>query len=90
MQPQWKGFGSYGTVGLELALSVLVGLFGGQWLDKKFDTHGVLTLVGLGFGLAAGIRAVWRALQRANREAEEYERREREARKKFHEDTPRE
>jgi ATP synthase protein I len=83
VQQYWKGVGRYGTVGLELALSVLVGLFGGQWLDKKFGTHGILTLVGLTYGLAAGARAVWRALQSANREAAEQERRDQAARKKF-------
>jgi len=83
VQQDWKGVGRYGTVGLELALSVLVGLFGGQWLDKKFGTHGILTLVGLGYGLAAGARAVWRALKRANREAEEQARQDEQARKKF-------
>ena len=83
MQQYWKGVGRYGSVGLELALSVLVGLFGGQWLDKHFGTHGILTLVGLAYGLAAGARAVWRALKSANREAEEQELRDRQARKKF-------
>lgn len=86
MQQYWKGVGRYGTVGLELALSVLVGLFGGQWLDKKFGTHGILTLVGLAYGLAAGARAVWRALKSANREAEEQERQDQQTRKKFHDD----
>jgi F0F1-type ATP synthase assembly protein I len=85
----WKGLGSYSTVGLDLALSILVGLFGGRWLDRKLDTRGWLTMVGLGFGIAAGARAVWRALQKANREAEAEEQKEREARAKFHEDRDR-
>ena len=87
MQQYWKGIGSYGTVGLELALSVLVGLLGGRWLDDKLGTGGWLTAVGLGFGLAAGARAVWRALQQANREADEIERAERKEREKFHDDS---
>jgi F0F1-type ATP synthase assembly protein I len=86
VQQYWKDVGKYGTVGLELALSILVGLFGGQWLDKKLGTSPWLTLLGLGFGIAAGVRSVWRALKQANREAEELERRERAARKKFHDE----
>ncbi|HEY4106079.1 MAG TPA: AtpZ/AtpI family protein [Polyangiaceae bacterium] len=86
MQQDWKGVGRYGTVGLEFALSILVGLFGGQWLDKKFGTHGIFTLVGLAYGLAAGGRAVYRALKSANREADEQERQDRAARKKFNDD----
>lgn len=85
----WKGFGKYSTVGLDLALSILVGLFGGRWLDRKLGTGHWLTMVGFGFGLAAGARTVWRALQSANREAEEQERREQRARDEFHEDEDR-
>ena len=86
MQQDWKGVGRYGTVGLEFALSILVGLFAGQWLDKKLGTHGILTLVGLAYGVAAAVRVVWRALKSANREADEAERAEQAARKKFNED----
>jgi F0F1-type ATP synthase assembly protein I len=86
VQQYWKGTGRYATVGLELAASVLIGLFLGQWLDKKFGAHGILTLVGLAYGVAAATRVVWRALKSANREAEAEELREREARKKFNED----
>ncbi len=66
-----------------MALSVLVAPIGGPWLDKKSGTHGILTLVGLTYGLAAGARAVWRALKSANREALEQERQDQQARKKF-------
>jgi F0F1-type ATP synthase assembly protein I len=85
----WKGIGSYSTVGLELVLSILVGLFGGRWIDRKLATGGWLTVVGLAFGVAAGVRSVWQALQRANREAEAEEKKDREARAKFHEDEDR-
>ena len=86
MQQHWKGIGSYGTVGLEFALSVLFGLGVGHWLDEKVDAGGWLTVTGFGFGLAAGARAIYRALLRANREAEEAERQDQEARRKYHED----
>ncbi len=49
---------------------MIFGLLVGQWLDKKFMTGGWLSVVGFGFGLAAGSRAVYRALMRANREAD--------------------
>jgi ATP synthase protein I len=86
VQQHWKGIGSYGTVGLEFALSVLLGLFVGRWLDEKFGTGGWLALTGFGFGLAAGSRAIYRALRRANREAEELELEAEKARQKYHED----
>lgn len=83
VKQDWKGVGSYGTVGLELVLSVLVGLFGGQFLDHRFHTTPWLTLIGLGYGIAAGVRGLYRAAQRATREAEELDRKEREERRKY-------
>ncbi len=61
---------SYSTVGLELVVSILVGLFGGRWLDGKFGTDPILTFVGLGFGIATGFRFVYRAAMRMRRETE--------------------
>lgn len=71
---------------MEVALSVVVGLFGGQWLDKRFHTGGWLTWIGFAYGLAAAGRAIYRAVQKSNREAEELERREQEARQKYDDD----
>ena len=85
MKQDWNGIGRYGTVGLELVLSVLLGLFGGQFLDKRFHTAPWLTLIGLSYGIAAGVRGLYRAAKRATREAEELDRREREQRKQFRE-----
>lgn len=83
MHHHWKSAGSYSTVGLEFALSVIFGLFVGQWLDEKFSGGGWCTAIGFGFGLAAGGRAVYRALQQANREAEQAERQAEDERKKY-------
>ena len=87
VQQDWKSFARYGTVGLEFALSILLPMFLGRWLDRKLGTGNWLTVVLAGFGLAAGIRAVLRALRAANQEAERLERQEREDRKKFDEHT---
>ena len=89
MQQYWKGLGGPGTVGIEVVLGIAAGLFGGSWLDKKLGTAPWLTLIGLGYGLAAAGRAIYRALKHANREAEELDRKEREARKKFDDEHPR-
>lgn len=87
MQRDWKPIGEFGTLGLEIAGSVALGLFGGQWLDKRLGTHGILTWVGFAYGLAAAGRAIYRAVQKSNRAAEELERQEREARKRYDEDS---
>ncbi len=83
MYHHWKSAGSYSTVGLELAISVILGLLAGQWLDRKLSAGGWLTAIGFGFGLAAGARAVYRALQAANRQAEREAQREAEEEKKY-------
>ena len=86
VQQDWKALGNYGTLGMEIALSVALGLLGGQWLDKKLHTGGALTWVGFAYGLAAAGRAIYRAMRKSNREAEALEQREREARRKYDED----
>lgn len=86
VKQDWKGVGTYGTVGLELALSIFLGLFVGQWADAKFGTGPWLTIIGVGYGVAAGVRALYRAAKQATREAEELDRKEREERKKYQRD----
>ncbi len=63
-----------------------LGLFGGQWLDKKLHTGGVLTWSRLRLRACGRGRAIYRAVRKSNREAEEAERREREARQKYDDD----
>ncbi len=84
-----KDLGTYGTVGLEFGLSVLVGLFGGQWLDRKFHTDPWLTFIGMGFGIAAGARTLWRTARKAQQEIEDEDRRQAQARRDYHERTRR-
>ena len=85
MQRYWKGYAAYSTIGLELVLSVLFGLGVGWWLDKKLGTAWI-TWVGLGFGIAAGYRSLYRALKRANSEARRSEELASKTRKKYHEE----
>jgi ATP synthase protein I len=84
VQQNWKAFTRPASIGLEFCLSVLVGLFGGRWLDNKLGTSHWLTFIGLGFGIAAGYRAIYRATVAANRQAELDEEREKAERKRYH------
>jgi ATP synthase protein I len=72
----YRGLGGYGTVGLELVLSILFGFLAGRWVDQKLDTHGWVTLAGFGLGTVAGFRSVYRAAVRMRREAEAQDARE--------------
>ncbi len=57
----------YSSLGLSVAISIFIGLFAGIWLDGKFDTKPVLTLVGLGLGIAAGFRNLAMAAKRSRK-----------------------
>ena len=58
------------SVGLELGLSVAIGLLIGYYMDKWLGTQPWLMLLWLTFGLIAGFRGVIRAVARADRAAE--------------------
>jgi len=55
------------SVGLEMGIAVLIGLLGGQWLDRRFDTEPLFLLVGVLLGSAAAGKAVWAAVKKADR-----------------------
>jgi ATP synthase protein I len=49
-------------LGFELVVPLLVGLFGGQWLDRRFGTAPWLLLVGVAVGAAAGVLNLYRRI----------------------------
>lgn len=51
----YYALGLYGAVGVQLAASVVAGLFLGDWLDGKLGTSPWLTLIGCLTGTAGGI-----------------------------------
>ncbi|WP_437778499.1 AtpZ/AtpI family protein [Sorangium sp. So ce1097] len=61
MKQDWKAVGSYGTIGLEVVLSILLGLFIGRWLDGKLGTSPLMSALWFFFGLGAAGKAVHRA-----------------------------
>jgi len=58
------------SVGIELALSIVIGLLGGQWLDGKLGTKPWLMIVGLVLGSFAGFRSLIRTARKAQRETQ--------------------
>ncbi|MFI5308261.1 MAG: AtpZ/AtpI family protein [Polyangiales bacterium] len=61
---QLKAFARFGSLGIELALSVVVGMLGGRWLDGKLSTAPWLMLLGLVLGVIAGFRSLYRSLRK--------------------------
>jgi ATP synthase protein I len=51
------------SLGLEMGAAVVIGLLIGIFLDRHFNTEPWLTLIFLGFGFFAAIRALMRALK---------------------------
>lgn len=73
---QYRGLGAFGTLGLEIVLSVLLGLWIGTKLDEWLGTSPWMAVLWFAFGCAAAVKAVhrsWKDMQAAAKreEAEE-------------------
>jgi len=69
---------SASAVGMEVGLSVVIGILIGMWLDRALGTSPWLLIVWLIFGVAAGFSSAIRAMRRvdrAERQAQEEARR---------------
>jgi F0F1-type ATP synthase assembly protein I len=78
--PRSAGGASYAEfagVGIQFALSILLFLYLGQWLDRKLGTNW-LTVAGVFLGATAGFYSIYRKLMasQAREEAERLARRE--------------
>jgi ATP synthase protein I len=59
------------SVGIELAVAVVMGLFFGMWLDTQLGIAPAMMILWLVIGFAAGMRAVFRHVAASDRLAEE-------------------
>lgn len=58
---------TYGTLGIEMGVSLAIGLGIGYYLDRYFGTSPILTLIFMVFGIVAGMRRVytlWKKMER--------------------------
>jgi ATP synthase protein I len=53
--------------GLEFAVAILLGVFGGQWLDRRWGTSPWLVVVGAMTGAGAGFYKLYRDLTASQR-----------------------
>ena len=58
---------TYGTLGLEMGLSVAIGIGIGYFLDSRFNTKPILSIVFLMFGVAAGMKRLYASGRRLKR-----------------------
>ena len=59
------------TVGWYVALSLIIPVGIGYWLDNRFDKQPLLTLIGLGIGTVIAFYGLFRMLRRYIAEQEE-------------------
>lgn len=55
--------GVYGAIGFQLAISVVVGVMVGRWLDARWGLTPWLTIVGMLLGSGAGFWNLFRLLK---------------------------
>ncbi|AZU64599.1 AtpZ/AtpI family protein [Neobacillus mesonae] len=54
-----KAMGLMSAILAQLAGSVLIGVFGGRWLDQQWDSEPIFLIIGLFIGLTAGIYSMF-------------------------------
>jgi ATP synthase protein I len=57
------------SVGLEMAIAVIIGLLFGTWLDGRIGTSPWMMILFLCFGFAAGLKGVLRYVRQADADA---------------------
>lgn len=62
----FKKYLRFSTIGLEMGLAVLAGLFAGQYLDNRFGTEPWLLLLFMLMGVTAAFRNLFRLLKGMN------------------------
>jgi ATP synthase protein I len=65
-----NAFLTYGTLGIEMGLSLVIGLGIGYYLDRHFGTSPVFLIIFMIFGLLAGMRRLYTLWKKAEKEDE--------------------
>jgi ATP synthase protein I len=61
---------NYSTLGLEMGLSVAIGIGMGYFLDRYFTTYPYLTIIFMFFGIAAAFKTIIVLIKKVQREDE--------------------
>lgn len=68
-----KSLLNYSTIGLEMGLSVAIGIVIGYFLDSYFKSYPYLTIIFIFFGIAAAFKTVFVLLRKIQKEDERAE-----------------
>ena len=69
-KPVFNAYLRYSSLGIEMVLGVLVGVWLGQWADKHWAIAPWGTLGGMVLGLGVAAKAVVRAVKQASKDAD--------------------
>lgn len=72
-EPAWKSLGELASMGVAMVLATVIGLGAGYYADRWLGTRPWLTLIGLGFGIAASFVILFRSVKAAERDLDERE-----------------
>jgi F0F1-type ATP synthase assembly protein I len=61
------GAGKYAGLGLQFAISILLFLYAGQWLDRRLGTGSLFLILGVFVGASAAFYSMYRTLTREQR-----------------------
>ncbi|MBW1901163.1 MAG: AtpZ/AtpI family protein [Deltaproteobacteria bacterium] len=62
-----KDLAYFSSIGLAMALSIVIGVLIGYYIDEKFGTDPWFLYIGLGLGIAAAFRNLYLMYQRAKK-----------------------
>lgn len=74
MRNQLRSLSAAGTVGLDIAVSVVLGLLVGSWLDRKYGWAPWGVIVGLVVGTATGFNMLFKTAKKMERQAQREQR----------------
>ena len=67
------------SIGITLALAIVIGYFGGKWIGGKLGNADIGSYIGFVLGTAAGFIEMFRSIARWNRKMERMEKQRRDA-----------
>jgi F0F1-type ATP synthase assembly protein I len=73
VKKMWRIAGTTGAVGIEIALCICIGYFGGSFLDRRLGTTPWIGYFGLLAGVGAAVRALVRVTRSYRRETTDRE-----------------
>ena len=67
------------SIGITLALAIVIGYFGGKWIGGKLGNADIGSYIGFALGTTAGFLEMFRSIARWNRKLERLEKQRRDA-----------